>query len=659
VLADLAGLVRQLHCALVELQRETACLSLESLSNSEWFEILERKLLPQLGEDAWLVVAVTGGTNIGKSVVFNHLAGFRASATSPLASGTRHPVCLAPTGFETRHDLATIFPGFSVQPWTSADDALKDGERDFLFWRTSPQVPENLLLLDTPDIDSDAPVNWRRADAIRQAADVLIAVLTQQKYNDAAVKQFFRKAAEDDAAVIVVFNQCELPEDEAYWPLWCRTFCDETGLKPEWIYVAPNDRKRAEALKLPFYERHVPEASDPRSTIDRHPNAEERPLPPPSLQETLSRLRFEEIKLRTLRGALLHLAGPKGAEAYLAEIRLASGEYRSAAELLTAQRLAEVDHWPTPPTSLLIKSIQEWWAQQRAGWPGMVHALYNTVGDWLMTPVRSVNTWLSGPTEPPWAAYQRAEWNAVVRTVEKVFERLEWLSQLGHELLRRHLEPVLAGTARGDFLERLAREHGEVDFSRELERLVGAELETFRRENPNYFQFFQRLDAAAAAARPGLTVALSLTGIGLPFGEAATHLASHAVWQTALHVVGDVAGGTMAAAIGDTAISSTAASGVAYLQARFHRLQAAFTTSRVAWLAERMERNLLRPTTQHLARAVAAPQTPAFQQVEASLKEIRGALERSGCTLREYLLSTGENGHAETANFNHSESLRG
>ena len=65
-------------------------------------------------------------------------------------------------------------------------------------------VPENLLLLDTPDIDSDAPVNWRRADTIRRTADVLIAVLTEQKYNDAAVKQFFRMAVEADKPVGVI-----------------------------------------------------------------------------------------------------------------------------------------------------------------------------------------------------------------------------------------------------------------------------------------------------------------------------------------------------------------------------------------------------------------------------------------------------------------------
>jgi hypothetical protein len=156
--------------------------------------------------------------------------------------------------------------------------------------------------------------------------------------------------------------------------------------------------------------------------------------------------------------------------------------------------------------------------------------------------------------------------------------------------------------------------------------LVNRELAAFRRESPQYFQLFQRLDVAAAAARPGLSVALGLSGIGLPLGEAANHLASHAVVQTALQVVGDVAGGTMAAAVGETAISSTAASSIGYLQARFHRLQAAFTASRVAWLAERLEQDLLETITRRLKQAVNVPHSTAFLKVERLLGKIRECL---------------------------------
>ncbi len=108
------------------------------------------------------------------------------------------------------------------------------------------------MILDTPDIDSDVQVNWRRADAVRRVADVLIAVLTQQKYNDAAVKRYFRNAAEEGKVVLVVFNQCQLPEDEAYWPLWLDTFCRETGVAPRLLCRAqrPPGRRGGEAAVL-------------------------------------------------------------------------------------------------------------------------------------------------------------------------------------------------------------------------------------------------------------------------------------------------------------------------------------------------------------------------------------------------------------------------
>jgi hypothetical protein len=122
-------------------------------------------------------------------------------------------VCLAPPGFDENHDLAAIFEGFELSEWRRGDEALEDRPEHRLYWKTDESVPENLLILDTPDIDSDARVNWQRADHERRAADVLIAVLTQPKSNDAAVKQFFRRAASEDKEIVVVFNQCE-PEHQ-------------------------------------------------------------------------------------------------------------------------------------------------------------------------------------------------------------------------------------------------------------------------------------------------------------------------------------------------------------------------------------------------------------------------------------------------------------
>ena len=79
---------------------------------------------------------------------------------------------------------------------------------------------------------------------------MLVAVLTQQKYNDAAVKQFFRAAVEADKPIVVVFNQCELEADRDYWPRWLATFREETGAAPELVYVVPYDRRAAEELAV-------------------------------------------------------------------------------------------------------------------------------------------------------------------------------------------------------------------------------------------------------------------------------------------------------------------------------------------------------------------------------------------------------------------------
>ena len=143
------------------------------------------------------------------------------------------------------------------------------------------------MLLDTPDVDSDAQVNWQRADIVRQASDVLVAVVTQQKYNDAAVKKFFRHAAAADKAIVLLFNQVDLTLDRDVWPQWLDVFCQETGAKPVFACVVPYDRAGAVARGLKFYSIGV----DGRSFVEK----------PIDLRRELSELRYDELKSRALR----------------------------------------------------------------------------------------------------------------------------------------------------------------------------------------------------------------------------------------------------------------------------------------------------------------------------------------------------------------------
>ncbi len=92
-----------------------------------------------LSKEPFLIVAVTGGTNTGKSVIFNHLAGSR---TEPHASqrhadqATRCAACRK--AFLATHDLASVFPDFEVRTWRSENDPLLEGADNRLFVRERP-----------------------------------------------------------------------------------------------------------------------------------------------------------------------------------------------------------------------------------------------------------------------------------------------------------------------------------------------------------------------------------------------------------------------------------------------------------------------------------------------------------------------------------------
>jgi hypothetical protein len=618
-----------LETAVQRLAQQAEVLGLPGLDGREWYEQLQRKLLPQLSGEPFVVAAVVGGTNIGKSVVFNHLAGVRASATSPLASGTKHPTCLVPGGFTTQHRLGEIFPGFELIPWSEAGAALDETDRHLLFWKPAPELPSNLLILDTPDIDSDAPVNWLRADRVRACADVLVAVLTQQKYNDAAVKQFFRKAAVEDKAVIVVFNQVLLPDDEQYWPKWLETFSRETGVQPDLVYIAPNDRRAAEENRLPFYERAWP-VEDGRTATVATPST---PPVPRNLRDDLASLKFRDIKLRTLRGSLRQVVSTTdGAPAWLSEVRRRSAGFQDASTLLSMQQLARIDNWPSPPAALFVNQIREWWRLQREGWTKTIHDGYSRLGETVLAPLSWARQKLSGPTPDPAEAYLAQERQLMLQTIEELYAELTRLSQLGNELLRPRLEKLLSGTSRSDVLEQLSREQGSLNVTRELHEVVSQQMTRFRDESPGSFGLLKKLDTAAALARPVTSVALFAAAAG-PAGHALAPFVSDAVAQSLLvHIVGDVAGGAGAMVVGETAISGTA-SGLRVLETRFRQLQTAFTSRRVAWFADFLRRHVLGDLHAELEAALQVPQSTEAREVEQVCAQlaalVQGATQRS------------------------------
>ncbi|MBB02259.1 MAG: hypothetical protein CMJ47_06410 [Planctomyces sp.] len=582
------------------------------LAQTEWYPLITQKLLPQLSNSSYAVVAVVGGTNIGKSVLFNHLCNARVSATSPLASGTKHPTCVAPPRLAEQERLAEIFGEFAVVPSDTADDALAAHQEDRLFWRESTDSPNNLLLLDTPDIDSDAEVNWKRADKVRRASDVLIAVLTQQKYNDAAVKTFFRVAAEEDKVVVVVFNQCLLPEDEEYWPVWLKTFCDETGVDPEFVYLAPHDRRAAEDNRLPFYSRDWPVTEN--TADDDQPR---------SLMKDLSSLRFEEIKLRTLSGAI-HLLrhSEQGIPNYLKELRRRAGVHGDAWNRLT-ERMQEVRvTWPTVPNRVVIEEMRSWWREQRTGWEASVHGFYDAVGNGILWPFRQLTGQNKQDGPPEWLQrYRQQEWTTIQQQLAAIYDRLESLANHGNPVLTPQLNELMTGQSREQLLDKMKAEHANSAIEEDLHQLVHAKMKLFREERADSFKLLKRVDTLSAAARPAVTVALFATGFG-PVGQAVMPVVTDTALQAAIHVASDVTAGTVTAAVGDTALAGGTSAGVRYLEAWFLKLHQDFVAERQSWVLRHLQTHLWGDLLADLQAAAALPRQPEFAQAEEALAKL-------------------------------------
>lgn len=606
-----ADKVRRLHHALDRLRAPGESVGVAPPEGREWFELLAHKLLPQVSSEPYLIVAVVGGTNIGKSVIFNHLAGEVASAVSPLASGTRQPVCLAPENFADPPLLSRLFEGFELRAWSAPEDALREDDRHLLFWRLGKNVPQRLLLLDTPDIDSDAPVNWQRADHIRQSADVLVAVLTQQKYNDAAVKQFFRKAAEADKPVIVLFNQCDLVEDREYWPRWLETFVDQTGVHAELVYVAPHDRAAAKDLNLAFYSV----GADGRQPIGA----------PTLLREELASLHFDTIKLRTLRGALRKVLDKDlGAPAWLDEFHQAGERFSAAAAALSACNLARVQ-WPALPARLLVAEVQSWWDERRSTWSRRVHGAYRWIGDKVATPFRAAWQYVQGPSDPL-ENFRRDERTAVITAVEQLLHELQRLADVGNDTLKPRLQKLMGGRSRADLLARVQASHDQLPpVDEDFQAYLRGELDNWAAANPRVTGLVSLLDQSAAVARPALTITLAVSGWFVA-GGLVHEVAAQALGHTLSHVAADTA-----IVVGGEAGMSTAGAGLKHAMAQlFRKLQSRFAQQRAAWLAGWLERELLGDLLRELRAGSEIVRHPDVAEANALLQDLTTLWQDSG-----------------------------
>jgi len=122
-----------------------------------------------------LQIAIVGGTGVGKSTVLNAFAGETIAEASAVRPCTRQV-----TIYAHQDNRAALDPAWAPP------DRIRLHER--------PEL-RNKILIDTPDIDSLAGEHRRRTEAAVASADLVLFVVTAQKYADLAGAQWLARFA--------------------------------------------------------------------------------------------------------------------------------------------------------------------------------------------------------------------------------------------------------------------------------------------------------------------------------------------------------------------------------------------------------------------------------------------------------------------------------
>jgi len=389
---DLGNVLTQYEQSLGEFRADVAHVPAlhEALFDGfeDWVRQLTLKLAPRLAGEGCLIVAFVGGTNTGKSTVFNCLLERALSPVSPYGALTKHPVVAANAlRYEQCLEQGKLLPdSFLPKPLDEADMATSDGQEDMsVFVARHDALPDRMALLDTPDIDSIAEEHWELAKSIREAGDVLIAILTGQKYADQCVVKFFREALETGRLVVPLMN---IADDQD------AGFAITRGQLDEFCrYLSCDEGRASDTPEAPAL------AAVPKFVMPRRAGTESARRPRPvslddgslHLMAYLESLDAVELKRKILADSLSVFT--QRAQEFFDRAGAVEASLNDGVALVEDMaREASLEHRPKPGREVV--TVVHDFIQERATGPdrvfGAISANMAKVPGWLFTKARSV-----------------------------------------------------------------------------------------------------------------------------------------------------------------------------------------------------------------------------------------------------------------------------
>src|SRR5688500_14893615 len=136
-------------------------------------QAVAREVAARLGFPAeTYVLALVGGTGVGKSSLLNALAGSSVSSASARRPTTAHPLAWVPRS--SRQDLGGLLGWLGIP-----DEEVRDHDQD---------ARGNVAILDLPDLDSVELEHRERVEAVLPRVDAVVGVTDPAKIGRASCR---------------------------------------------------------------------------------------------------------------------------------------------------------------------------------------------------------------------------------------------------------------------------------------------------------------------------------------------------------------------------------------------------------------------------------------------------------------------------------------
>ncbi len=186
---DLAQDLDYLASSLEALDLDGGALDTRMLARRDWIvRTIRQYLIPRFEHPAApLIVVFAGPTGAGKSTLLNSITGQDHTLAGPLRPTTKEPVVLSSE--ERAGDYSQI-GGISCDVVTGRAPIL-----------------DELILVDTPDIDSTSVDHRGMAETMIDNADVIVYVSSALRYSDLVPWEVLRRARSRGVPLIQVLNR--------------------------------------------------------------------------------------------------------------------------------------------------------------------------------------------------------------------------------------------------------------------------------------------------------------------------------------------------------------------------------------------------------------------------------------------------------------------